>query len=67
MAATKSIYVEGVGRRKTATARVRLTPAAKTEITVNGKSNTSPESYNHLDIWNKVLQFRKYYYKKYAK
>ena len=38
MAATKtSIYVEGVGRRKTATARVRLTPAKKTEITVNGK------------------------------
>ena len=39
MAATKtSIYVEGVGRRKTATARVRLTPAKKTEITVNGKA-----------------------------
>ena len=39
MAATKtSIYVEGVGRRKTATARVRLTPAKKTEITVNGKT-----------------------------
>jgi len=38
MSATKkSIYVEGIGRRKTASARVRLTPAAKTEITVNGK------------------------------
>tara|TARA_R110002126_G_scaffold41462_1_gene120516 strand:+ start:912 stop:1160 length:249 start_codon:yes stop_codon:yes gene_type:complete len=37
------------------------------EITINGKSNTSPESYTHLDIWNKVLQFRKYYYNKYAK
>jgi small subunit ribosomal protein S9 len=33
----KTTYVEGIGRRKTATARVRLVPAAKTEITVNGK------------------------------
>jgi small subunit ribosomal protein S9 len=37
MADKKTIYVEGIGRRKTATARVRLTPANKTEITVNGK------------------------------
>lgn len=37
MSATTPTYVEGLGRRKTATARVRLTPAAKTEITVNGK------------------------------
>ncbi len=37
MAATKTIYVEGIGRRKTSTARVRLTPASATEITVNGK------------------------------
>jgi len=38
MATDKTTYVEGLGRRKTATARVRLTPASKTEITVNGKS-----------------------------
>lgn len=38
MAATKTTYVEAVGRRKTATARVRLTPATATEITVNGKA-----------------------------
>lgn len=31
-------YIEGVGRRKTATARVRLTPAKETTITVNDKS-----------------------------
>ncbi len=37
MAATKSVYVEGIGRRKTATARVRLTPAKETTIVVNGK------------------------------
>jgi small subunit ribosomal protein S9 len=38
MSATKNTtYVEGIGRRKTSSARVRLTPATKTEITVNGK------------------------------
>lgn len=37
MSATKNTYVEGIGRRKTATARVRLTPAKTTEITVNDK------------------------------
>jgi len=31
-------YTEGVGRRKTAAARVRITPASKRSITVNGKS-----------------------------
>lgn len=30
-------YIEAVGRRKTAIARVRITPAAKNTITVNGK------------------------------
>ncbi len=37
MAATKSVYVEGIGRRKTASARVRLTPAKETTIVVNNK------------------------------
>jgi small subunit ribosomal protein S9 len=41
MSATKNpVYVEGIGRRKTASARVRLTPANTTEITVNGKPLT---------------------------
>lgn len=35
---SKERYIEGIGRRKTATARVRITPAKKTEITINGKS-----------------------------
>ena len=30
-------YIEAVGRRKTSTARVRITPAKTNEITVNGK------------------------------
>lgn len=36
MAATAT-YTEAVGRRKTATARVRITPAKATSMTVNGK------------------------------
>lgn len=35
--ATKE-YTEGIGRRKTAAARVRITPASKRAITVNGKA-----------------------------
>lgn len=30
-------YIETVGRRKTASARVRITPASKQSVTVNGK------------------------------
>ncbi len=30
-------YIEAIGRRKTSTARVRLTPAAKTSFSINGK------------------------------
>ena len=33
-----SRYIEGVGRRKTATARVRITPAKETSIVVNDKA-----------------------------
>ena|SRR3989344_4920621 len=32
-----SRYIETVGRRKTAVARVRLTPSSHTSVTVNGK------------------------------
>ena len=35
--ATKETYTEGVGRRKTASARVRITPAKSEEFMVNGK------------------------------
>ncbi|MDP3958026.1 MAG: 30S ribosomal protein S9 [bacterium] len=34
---SKNEYIEAVGRRKTAVARVRLTPSAKTEVSVNGE------------------------------
>lgn len=36
-ATTKNRYIEAVGRRKTATARVRITPSTKTSFTVNDK------------------------------
>lgn len=35
--AKKDVYIEGIGRRKTASARVRLTPAKETTVVVNGK------------------------------
>lgn len=34
---TKERYIEAVGRRKTATARVRITPSTKTSFIVNDK------------------------------
>ncbi len=38
MVAKTAQYIEAVGRRKTATARVRITPAKETSIVVNGKT-----------------------------
>jgi small subunit ribosomal protein S9 len=37
MSTKKITYVEGIGRRKTATARVRLTPASQASVIINGK------------------------------
>lgn len=48
MATKTGIYIEGIGRRKTATARVRLTPASLTTITVNNKPHT--EYFKHLSL-----------------
>jgi small subunit ribosomal protein S9 len=46
---TKTRYIEGIGRRKTATARVRITPAkTETKITVNGKEYV--EYFGHLSL-----------------
>lgn len=49
----KETYVEGLGRRKTATARVRLVPAAKTEVTVNGKPMA--EYFGHEALQKDIL------------
>ena len=35
---TDKRYIEAVGRRKTSTARVRITPGAKSGMTINGKA-----------------------------
>lgn len=37
MAVKENRYIEAVGRRKTSVARVRITPASKISISVNGK------------------------------
>ncbi len=49
---TTERYIEAIGRRKTSTARVRLTPADKTTITVNDKDLTSyfPHLSLHKDV-----------------
>ncbi len=52
--ATKSSerYIEAIGRRKTSTARVRLTPAKETTIVVNDKNLTDyfPHVSLHKDV-----------------
>jgi small subunit ribosomal protein S9 len=50
--AKSAVYVEGIGRRKTATARVRLTPAKETTIVVNDKPLT--EYFPHLALQKDV-------------
>ncbi len=45
-------YIEGIGRRKTASARVRLTPAKETTIDINGKK--LEEYFPHLSLQSDV-------------
>lgn len=52
-ATTKNQYNEGIGRRKTASARVRLTPATKTTIVVNDKPLES--YFKHQSMINEVM------------
>lgn len=54
--ATK-VYTEGIGRRKTATARVRLVPAKDTKIVINDRAfeeyfKTATLRKNLLDVLN---------------
>lgn len=37
MATTEKKFIEAIGRRKTSSARARLTPASKTAVTINDK------------------------------
>lgn len=47
---TKNRYIEAVGRRKTAIARVRITPAAKGSFMVNDKDVKDYFSTNDLQV-----------------
>ncbi len=49
---TPGRYIEAIGRRKTATARVRLTPASETTIMVNDKK--LEEYFPHLALHKDV-------------
>ena len=50
-------YIEGIVRRKTASARVRITPADKTTITVNGKDVKDYFAHQaYLNRINEVLE-----------
>lgn len=52
MATTTARYTEAIGRRKTATARVRLTPAKETTVVVNNRPMT--EYFKHLGLQQMV-------------
>lgn len=49
----KERYIEGIGRRKTASARVRLTPAKETTIVIDGK--TLEEYFDHEALRKDVM------------
>jgi len=55
--ASKNKYHEGIGRRKTASARVRITPAKETKVVVNDKK--LDEYFKHDAQINDVLQILK--------
>ncbi len=50
-------YIEGIGRRKTASARVRLTPAKETTVEINSKS--LEDYFQHVALRNDVLNILK--------
>jgi small subunit ribosomal protein S9 len=50
----KTQYTEGIGRRKTAAARVRITPSAKRSMSVNDKAYE--EYFTTRDLQKTVLQ-----------
>jgi len=52
--ATKERYNEGIGRRKTASARVRLTPAKSTTVVVNDKK--LEDYFKHASHIRKVME-----------
>ena len=53
MATTTKHFIEAIGRRKTSVARVRITPAAKNVITVNGRGL---KDYFPVLAWSKKIE-----------
>lgn len=51
--ATTTRYIETVGRRKTASARVRITPATKQSIVINSKA---VEDYFATPEWQHIVR-----------
>lgn len=51
---TSEKYIEGIGRRKTAVARVRITPSAKESIIINDKAVA--DYFNTLELQKIVSQ-----------
>ncbi len=52
-ATAKNRYNEGIGRRKTASARVRLTPAKETTVVINDKK--LEDYFKHQAMINEVM------------
>jgi small subunit ribosomal protein S9 len=50
---TKDKYIEAVGRRKTSTARVRITEASKASFVVNGKD---AKEYFQSEVTRRLIQ-----------
>lgn len=50
MTESKSKYIETVGRRKTSTARIRMTPSAKLSVTVNDQPIAEYFKTNELQV-----------------
>ena len=50
---------------------IRISPIAKDEtnwfieITINNKTNRSPETYKKVVVWEKLFEYYLYYYGKY--
>jgi len=50
--------------------RILISPLAKSnvrwyiEITINGKITKDPNDYGKTEIWDKIFEYYKYYYKK---
>ena len=36
------------------------------DIEINGRVNRSPKFFNEKELWEKIFEYYKYYYKKYA-